>query len=511
MLSSLRKSNSRHHEESTFAGSELDKLRKENTLYKSTMEEIDKVVGQMAEGDLSARVVLWDEFGGHTDTLNKLNKACDLVDAFVRESGATLDHAAQGKYYRIFLERGILGNFGDAAKIINAAQNHMEKTEIGRKAETVALADNLESEVKSAVDIVQVSSEEMGAKSKEMSASLTDVTAQANEVVALSNDATNNVETCAAAVEEMSASAQEIYRQVDSSRAATIRAEDELEKTNEIVQGLSTSAEEIGDIANMIKDIASRTNLLALNATIEAARAGEAGKGFAVVASEVKNLASQTADATERVNTQIETIQQMATQTTTAVDRVGKVILESSEISKAVASAAEEQLTATQEISNNVQEAANATRTSAEKVTEVAQKTQNSSSTAQAVSTESSNVTEAIVSLSHKVMDIMGDLRGYDAFNRRGAERHEPASVLVCEMRCNNKLYRAKVSNISLTGASFTLNDSEGISGDITIVPRDWTKEILATMHGNEDGVVRVKFKSGQRALIAEFIKLTNN
>jgi len=233
----------------------------------------------------------------------------------------------------------------------------------------------------------------------------------------------------------------------------TIKAEDEVGKTNVIVKNLAVAAEEIGEIANMIKDIASRTNLLALNATIEAARAGEAGKGFAVVASEVKNLASQTAQATDQVNIQINTIQLMAAQTTEAVERIGTVILESGEISKAVASTAEEQLAATQEISNNVQEAAQATRASSLKVTEVADKTGESSLTARKVANGSAGVSEATESLSGKVIEIMSNLRSFDTFNRRKANGYVPSPTLEGMVASGDKEHYGFVKNISKTGA----------------------------------------------------------
>ncbi|MBL4802698.1 MAG: hypothetical protein JKY45_12475, partial [Emcibacter sp.] len=285
MFQALRKKNNSHSEENSFQPGEIEQLRNEVELYKKTFYEIDLVVTKVAKGDMSARISHWDEFEHLSDTLSALNKAFDMTDAFIRETSATLEHAAEGKFYRIFDERGMLGDFKRGASITNAAQSHMADQETSRKAEMISLADNLEREVKSAVDIVQASSQSMRVKSEGMSTSLQDVTTQAREVVELSNNATSNVESCAAAVEQMSASAQEIYRQVDSSRNATMKAEEEVERTNKIVKGLASAAEEIGDIANMIKDIASRTNLLALNATIEAARAGEAGKGFAVVAS----------------------------------------------------------------------------------------------------------------------------------------------------------------------------------------------------------------------------------
>jgi methyl-accepting chemotaxis protein len=136
----------------------------------------------------------------------------------------------------------------------------------------------------------------------------------------------------------------------------------EAEKTNGTVQGLAEAAEKIGAVVELITGIAEQTNLLALNATIEAARAGDAGKGFAVVASEVKNLANQTAKATEEIGQQIAGMQSAAGEAVEAIGGIGKTITEVDEIAATIAAAVEEQGTATQDIARNVQEAARGTQ-----------------------------------------------------------------------------------------------------------------------------------------------------
>ncbi|MBQ0719689.1 MAG: hypothetical protein KBT88_05280 [Gammaproteobacteria bacterium] len=392
---------------------ETDQLRKELLRYKAAFAQIDEVTARAGRGDLSARVTHWDKFDELSPTMAHLNKMLDLADSFVRESDATLAHAARGLFYRSYVERGVLGDYRRAAVSINATQKHMAEFEAGRKDEMSQLADNLESEVKTAVDHVQLSSKTMLVKTEDMSINLEDVGQQANAVVDLSDNATRNVESCASAVEGMSASAQEISRQSQNSLKAAVGAEGEVEKTTFIVNELARAVEEISGIANVIKEIAAQTNLLALNATIEAARAGEAGKGFAVVASEVKDLASQTADATGRVDTQITSIQQMAAETTKAIGKIGQSIHESSEISKVVASAAEKQLTATREINHNILEAAQATKTSSGNVADVAQKTNDCRLLVDAVTGESNGVAEATRSLSDKVAAILTNLRNY--------------------------------------------------------------------------------------------------
>lgn len=167
-----------------------------------------------------------------------------------------------------------------------------------------------------------------------------------------------NSQTVAAATEELSASIAEIAKQVSHAASISGEAEQKTEESIKTVSGLAEASNEIGNVVNLINDIAAQTNLLALNATIEAARAGEAGKGFAVVASEVKNLAGQTATATVDIKEQVESIQAETKSVVTAIEIIQSTVKQVSEISSAIAAAVEEQGAATNEISANVQEAA---------------------------------------------------------------------------------------------------------------------------------------------------------
>jgi methyl-accepting chemotaxis protein len=201
-------------------------------------------------------------------------------------------------------------------------------------------------------------SEELSAVAKQMSSNSDQTTNQANLVANASEQVTSNVTSVAASAEEMSSTVREIAKNAhDAARVATaaVRAADE---TNRNVAKLGESSMEIGKVIKVITSIAQQTNLLALNATIEAARAGEAGKGFAVVANEVKELAKQTAKATEDISQKIETIQNDTRGAVGAIQQIGKIIAQIHDFQNTIASAVEQQAATTNEIARNASEAA---------------------------------------------------------------------------------------------------------------------------------------------------------
>ena len=277
-----------------------------------------------------------------------------------------------------------------------------EKTRLMNK-----MADDFQASVGGVVETVSSASTELQSSAQSMTAISEETSAQATAVAAASEQASTNVQTVASAAEELSSAISEISRQVSQSTKISGTAVKDAKMADEMVQGLAKSAQKIGEVVELITDIADQTNLLALNATIEAARAGDAGKGFAVVASEVKNLANQTAKATEEIGGQISGIQSATQDSVQAIQGITKTIGEISEIAAAIAAAVEEQGAATSEIARNVEQAAAGTdevSSNIQGVTQAASEAGSTSSQVLGAATELSQQSELLKSEVEKFM-----------------------------------------------------------------------------------------------------------
>ncbi len=241
---------------------------------------------------------------------------------------------------------------------LQARQEERERQASEEKKRTMEhLADSFDASVRKIVQTVSSAATEMQASSSVLTDISHQTLQQAEGAANASERSSTNVQTVASAAEELSSSISEISRQIGTSSQVAGTAAIQAQKTDILVQGLAESAQKIGEVVSLINDIASQTNLLALNATIEAARAGDAGKGFAVVASEVKNLANQTARATEEIGAQIAAVQQATTDSVGAIREITTIIEQINEVTGSIAAAVEQQSAATQEIARNVQEA----------------------------------------------------------------------------------------------------------------------------------------------------------
>ena len=254
------------------------------------------------------------------------------------------------------------------AEQLSAQQRHEHENRQRRAEEISGCIQEFERSIQTVVEGVSAAATRMQTNAGTLLSTAEQTSSQAVSASCAADQASHNVETVAAATEELTASVNEIRRQVNDSASIAETAVDEANRTNTTVASLSVAAQKIGDIVKLIHGIASQTNLLALNATIEAARAGEAGRGFAVVASEVKKLANQTAQATDDIQAQVSQMQEATGTAVGAIKGITGTIRRMSEITTTIATAVEEQGSATHEIARNVEEASQGTRSVAEHI-----------------------------------------------------------------------------------------------------------------------------------------------
>ncbi len=311
------------------------------------------------------------------------------------------------------------------------------------------MADKIESETTIALQEVGARTSAMTATAEEMSASAVRTGNSAQSAATASAQALSNAQTVASASEQLSASIREIGSQVAQSTEIVGRAVEAGAETRQTIKALNEQVGRIGAVADMIGEIAAKTNLLALNATIEAARAGDAGKGFAVVASEVKALATQTARSTEEIAQHIAQVRSATGVSVAAVVRIEKTIGEINAIAGSIAAAVEEQAAATAEIARNVAETASAANEMTSRTAEVSAEAEQTGRHAAEVGENAVALNAAIGELRHSVIRVVRT--STTEVDRRQAERF-PVD-LPCRLSIAGQSSTARVTDMSMHGA----------------------------------------------------------
>lgn len=297
-------------------------------------------------------------------------------------------------------------NSVERMRLENQQQEDMARRE-ERERQLRNLISGFESEIGQVVSSIDGSAETMGQTATALSGVADTTRGRTSSAAASSTEASSNVQTVASAAEQLSASIGEISEQVVRATSVVSRASSRASQSTGEVGHLSQAAQRIGEVVTLIQDIAEQTSLLALNATIEAARAGDAGKGFAVVASEVKNLATQTAKATEEIAQQVAGIQSSTESTVESIGAINSTMEEVNNITASIATAVEEQAASTQEISRNVQEAASGTEDVANNVEGILTAVDETAGSAEQVETASKDLSKHASVLRDQVSDFL--------------------------------------------------------------------------------------------------------
>ena len=333
--------------------SSLDKVR---DAVSAMAKDANGLANAAVEGQLSTRAEASKHGGEFRKVIDGINRMMDAVAEPLNATSGVIAKIANGDL-TARMEGQLKGDYGVIKENLNRMADDLRKS-----MEQIAVA----------ASALASSAEELTATSTQMTGNAEETALQANVVSAASEQVSKNVSVVATGAEQMQSSIREISKSSNESAKVAKTAVSAAESTNATIAKLGESSIQIGKVIKVITSIAQQTNLLALNATIEAARAGEAGKGFAVVANEVKELAKETAKATEEIGQKIEAIQTDTKGAVQAIGEIAGIINQINDISNTIASAVEEQTVTTTEIGRNVGEAARGTGEIAKNISSVA-------------------------------------------------------------------------------------------------------------------------------------------
>jgi len=345
--------------------------------------EANRLAQAAVQGKLATRADASKHQGDYRKIIEGVNNTLDAVIGPLNEVITVLERIQSGD-----LTARVAGNYKGDLERLKDALNHTT--------ENIA---RLMTQITQSATALGAASEELNAVSQQMAGASEETATQANVVSAASEQVSKNVNVVASGSEEMLASIREIAKSASEAARMARNAVSVADETNQKVAKLGASSEEIGKVIKVITSIAEQTNLLALNATIEAARAGEAGKGFAVVANEVKELAKETAKATEEIGQKIEAIQGDTHGAVEAIAKIGTIINQVNDVSNTIAAAVEEQTATTNEIGRNLAEAAKGTGEIARNISGVATAAESTTSGAADVQRAAKSLSEMAAQL----------------------------------------------------------------------------------------------------------------
>jgi methyl-accepting chemotaxis protein len=378
---------------------------------RARIDTASTVLAAAGKGNLQPRVLHITGSDALAEALRNINRLLDRMESFGKEAEAAMRCASKERYFRHIVMTGQVGDFAIYSQRVNQGLATMDS----KSRQFVESATRIGDSIREVAQMLSASASQLEASSGSMSHVAGKTYEQSSEAASAANQVSCNVEDVAAATQQVSGAIAEVARGVGQTASLAKDSVAKVVDADKTITSLLAASEQIGEVVRLISTIASQTNLLALNATIEAARAGEAGKGFAVVATEVKNLAKQTASATEEITRQIATVQAVTRATADAIRLVGDMVHDINQIAISIAGAAEEQSAAIGEISRSISQASDGVRTVAGAMSEVTSGTQEASCAAGEVLTASGD-------LARRAVDLHQDI---DAFVARVAGKQE--------------------------------------------------------------------------------------